>query len=176
MFGVVSDGRDRPIELRVAGTVAEVHPPNRRSCVSRTMNSGSVLWPEVTSREHKFGSGGNYPHGADLSVDIVQYPDVAGLFRCGYHEFVRGERKPDGPYPPGDHQSRAIEFRHLKRLRNRLSSRGIEADSPDIEEAARSGDEIDCLSIRRPARLIVPMLTISNAGPRTTRGRHYVER
>src|SRR5215469_5870725 len=86
-----------------------------------------------------------------------------------------GERKPDRPYPPRNHQSRAIELRHLKRLPDRLSRSGIETDSPDVEKAARSGNEIDCPAIRRPWRLIVPVLAIGNACPLTTRSILYIE-
>src|SRR6516164_11866956 len=110
------------------------------------------------------------------AVHITQHPDAPGLFRHGQHEFVLGERKPYRRYPPWDHQPGAFKFRYLKRLPNGLPHGGIEADAPDIEEPAAPRNKINCPTIRGPARLIVPLLAVGNACPRTTRRGYYVER
>ena len=104
--------------------------------------------------------------GGELSVDVVQHPDVAGLLRHGQHKFVLGERKPDRSLSTVESLSAGFEFGHLKRLADWLSRSRIEADPPDIEEAAAAGYEVDGFSIRRPARLIVPVLAVGDACPR----------
>ena len=110
------------------------------------------------------------------AVYIVHHPDATGLFRHGQHEFVLGERKSDRRYPPWNHQSGAFKVRHLKRLPNSLSRGRIKVDPPDIEETAAPRNKINCPTVRRPARLIVPVRAVGNACPRATRRWHYVER
>ena len=116
-------------------------------------------WPEWTSAVH-----------------VIQHPDAAGLFRHGQNEFVLRERKSDRRYPPWNHQSGTFKVRNLKRLPNGLSRGRIEVDPPDIEETASSRNKINCPAIRRPSRLIVPVLAVGNACPRATRRGHYIER
>src|SRR4029077_16610916 len=110
------------------------------------------------------------------AVHVIQHPDAAGLFGHGHHEFVLGERKPHRRYPAWNHQSGAFKFRHLKRLPNRLSRVRIEVDSPDIEETAAPREKVNCPAIWRPARLIVPVLAVSNSCPPATRHGYCVER
>lgn len=51
----------------------------------------------------------------------------------------------------------------------------IEADSPDIEEAAATRYEVDALSIGRPAGLVIPMLVIRDCDPCTTRSGNEIK-
>src|SRR5215470_12619652 len=108
-------------------------------------------------------------------IHVVEDPDAARLFRHRQHEFVLSERHSDGWYPSWNHQSGAFKFRYLKRLSDRLTGSRIEVDPPYIEETAAPRNEINRPTIRRPARLVVPLLAIGNACPRAARGRNHEE-
>jgi hypothetical protein len=49
-------------------------------------------------------------------------------------------------------------------------------NSPDIEKATGAGYEVDGFSIRRPARVIVPVLAVGDARPRNTRRGYHEQR
>ena len=83
-----------------------------------------------------------------LRTYVVKHPDAAGLFGHGHHKFVLGEGKPDGRYPPWNHQPRAFKFRHLKRLPNSLSRGWVEVNPPGVEETTSLGNKIYRLLIR----------------------------
>ena len=57
----------------------------------------------------------------------------------------------------------------------RLSAGRIEMDSPHVEDAATARNEVNHLSIGRPARLVVPMLAIRDLSPRSARRECHVE-
>ena len=65
----------------------------------------------------------------------------------------------------GDHFAGVVECGHRERLSHRLALCRIKAYSPDIEEAAARGYEIDRLSIRRPLRFVVPAFAVRDAYP-----------
>lgn len=76
-------------------------------------------------------------------------PRCARPLRHGRHEFVLSERESYRCDPPRNHQPRASELRNLKRLPDPFTRRHIKPYYPDIIEATRAGEKVNCFPIRR---------------------------
>ena len=74
-----------------------------------------------------------------------------------------------------NHQSGALKSRDPKWLPCRSPFLRIKMNPPDIKETSTPGKEINCPSIRRPTRLIVPLFAVCDARPLPARGRHHIE-
>src|SRR5579864_6847677 len=71
-----------------------------------------------------------------------------------------------------NHQSGSIEVRHSKRVAKRFARGRVKMNTPDIVETSPTRQKIDNSSIRRPTRLVVPILAVREPNPRATGSAH----
>src|SRR4051812_1355131 len=108
-----------------------------------------------------------------LTFDIVQHPYAARRLFHEQRQPMLSNRKLGALYPLRNHPAGFIKCGDRKWRPNRCSLGWIEMNSPNIEEAAATGEKVNRLSVRRPAWLIVPMLPLAKPNPWSTcRGCH----